>query len=82
MWTEDDVEYALEWQAVTRDECPGCGQPRSQTYDAANAQAYHVAKRRCHACAEREAAEQEFNEAGGDTAGLHFMVRKVGGGHG
>lgn len=81
-WTEDDVEYALQWQALTRDECPGCGHPRSETYERGNADAYAVTRLRCHACATREAADKEFSDAGGDTDGMHYIVRKAGGGHG
>lgn len=79
-WTEDDVEYALAWQRLARDECSGCGQPKSQSYDPANHDTYRVGVLRCHACAAREEKQREFQEAGGDTAGLTMTVTKTVGG--
>ena len=79
-WIEDDVEYALAWKALGKDDCPGCGQPRSESFDDANHNAYDVHRLRCHACAAREADSKDFQDADGDTAGLYLTVTKTRGG--
>ena len=67
---EDDVEYALAWQQLQRETCPGCGEPKAESYDPDNSEAYEVHTLRCHACAARDArgdaiAEDDKAEAHG-----------------
>lgn len=76
VWTEDDVEYALEWRALDEANCSGCGQPRADSFDPANADAYDVRSLRCHACAAREETSHQFSDAGGQLAGLYLTVHR------
>jgi hypothetical protein len=76
VWTEDDVEYALEWQALNAASCPGCGEPKSESFDAANASAYDVHPLRCHACAAREETRDDYSDQGGSMAGLFLTVSR------
>jgi hypothetical protein len=79
-WTEDDVEYALAWQALASDDCPGCGQPRSESFADDNHDAYTVRKLRCHACAARDSESKDYAESGGEMGGLYLAVTKTRGG--
>jgi hypothetical protein len=76
-WTEDDVEYALAWQAIAAENCPGCGQPKSESFDPANERAYDVTALVCHACAARTHRQASFEDADGDLAGLYMTVTKT-----
>lgn len=42
LWLDEDRAWAIALLAEQRDACPGCGQPRSETFDPANAYAYGV----------------------------------------
>lgn len=75
-WTEDDVEYALAWQALTTGDCSGCGQPLAESFDPANEGEYDVSALRCHACTAKDRHRAEFEEAGGEMAGLFLSVTK------
>lgn len=75
-WTEDDIEYALEWQAMQDALCPGCGQPRDQSFDPANSEAYEASLRRCHACAESQRAVKSIRESGMEPEGLYASVAR------
>lgn len=75
-WTEDDVEYALAWQALANDDCPGCGQLKAESFAIENHDAYDVKALVCHACAERGREQHALQEAGMEMAGLHLVVNK------
>lgn len=42
MWLEDDRSWAIALHRLEMDECPGCGLPRTQTFDPALAEAWTV----------------------------------------
>jgi hypothetical protein len=60
---------------LTDDEC-GCGQPRSESFDPDNHNAYEAKALVCHACATRDGKAKAFTEAGGSTEGLFITVSK------
>lgn len=71
-WTEKDRAYALAWAAEER-ERHTCGRPLSESMAKENQYKYEVEPVRCHACAARERAAQQYQDAeGADTAGLMF----------
>lgn len=73
-WTEDDVEYVLEWQRMQDELCPGCGQPRTESFSADYADAYVATVQRCHACAEQARTAEAQGKAMDDTHGLYTFV--------
>lgn len=75
-WTEDDVEYALEWQAMQDAVCAGCGQPRDESFSPEFADAYVASLRRCHACAESQRAQKDARDGGMEPEGLYTSVQR------
>lgn len=80
-WTEDDVEYVLEWQRMQDAICPGCGQPREESFDPDYADAYVTHVRRCHACAAQARTVEEKHKTLSDTHGLYASVERDGHSH-
>lgn len=59
-WLPEDREWALALLAEEGDTCTGCGQPLSETFDPANAEAYTVdAIGICAGCYVLEAAARD-----------------------
>ncbi len=58
----DDADYALAWQQVEAEECNGCGQPRSETYQPDSAWLVH--RETCRACAAVAAAAKDDSDPG------------------
>lgn len=69
-----DTDEALAWQEERESVCSGCGHPRQDAQDEDQADAWQAVAVRCHACAARDAAAQEWAEKGGDTGGLFWRV--------
>lgn len=83
MWTPEDREAALAWQAEEQLKCPGCGLPRDETMVDEDAAPFYVVEEvTCHACATRDlvsdAAQQDARKAGHLRAGRYFTVRERG----
>lgn len=77
-WTEDDLEYVLEWQRMQDALCSGCGQPRDESFDPDYADAYEPKVLRCHACATAgRAADLSRKTFDGDVHGLYTSVSKA-----
>lgn len=76
-WTEDDVEYVLEWQRMQDAICPGCGQPREESFSADYANSYIATVNRCHACATQGRAAAEKSKVLDDCHGLYTSVEVV-----
>lgn len=68
MWTQEDRNESLAWQAEQADKCPGCGDRLSETTDEDADDAYKGHLLRCHKCRAAGAAAAQFGE--GDRAGL------------
>lgn len=68
LWLIEDTELELAWQAWREDACPGCGHPRSETFDPDNAGRYVSHRLRCHACAVIDEARDNKSI---DRAGLY-----------
>ena len=62
----------MEWHRWQQQLCSGCGQPRSECFDAAGP-AYEATVLRCRACEARDAKSKEFTEAG-NPAGIYVSV--------
>jgi hypothetical protein len=62
--------------ALQAEKCHGCGQPRSESMDIANEDAYEPHKLRCHACATRDSEQKRMGESQIDSAGLYVSVTK------
>lgn len=69
--TDDDLDEILAWFAMKDDQCPGCGQPKSESFHPDNEQAYTSRRLRCHACAARDADSTAY---GGNRDGLYFAA--------
>ncbi|HET7407966.1 MAG TPA: hypothetical protein VFJ21_12640 [Mycobacteriales bacterium] len=74
-WTELDRGYALAWQLEV-DLTHSCGQPLAETTKRGHQFAYRAEVVRCHACATRDRAVEEFTNAGGDPAGLFVRLTR------
>lgn len=74
LFLPEDRHWALALAAVEADECPGCGQPRSESTSPEAEYGYRGEPLRCHACAAIEREARDFAKDG-DTAGL--LVRAV-----
>lgn len=51
LWTDEDRAWAIALLEYEADLCSGCGQPRSETTEAANETKYTTTALRCHGCA-------------------------------
>lgn len=54
-----------------------CGQPRSESMEARNEDAYRAEPLRCHACAAIAHGAERFVQPNAKTAGLFFSVTKT-----
>lgn len=75
LFTDDDADDLLAWMKQEADRCPGCGQPRHESFDPANQDAYKVHALRCFAC---EGRARKQAKATGDTEGIYYTVEKDG----
>lgn len=76
LWLADDRAWAYALLAVEKDVCGECGQPHSESTDAANEFAYEAEIVRCHACHTSARASQSHQDKGGDMAGLQIHLDK------
>lgn len=78
-WLVEDVESALLHQADEDAKCPGCGQPRRESFDGAGR--YEVEAHTCAACAGMQErswlAEKNRPKHGRPQFGRYFTVRKA-----
>ncbi len=76
-WTDDDREYALAWQELQDETCPGCGQPRAESFHPDSDGAYEVRALRCHACSAKDDRSKDIvNNEDADTGGLYLTVKR------
>ncbi|NYV73180.1 hypothetical protein [Streptomyces sp. UH6] len=76
LWLDEDRDWALALLHVEADQCPDCGSPWGEATAQENEYAYASDLTQCHACAESARAVRAFQEAGGDTAGLHVHTHR------
>lgn len=50
LWTAEDFEYAVAWQAELDSRCPGCGHHVDEAWNRDNHNAYEGSTHRCYAC--------------------------------
>jgi hypothetical protein len=75
-WSEEDLGYALAWQAEQDGLCSGgCGQPRDESMDPANEGKYEVPTTRCFACAAMARVGKTHAERGMEVGGVFLGVR-------
>ena len=77
MWLPEDRVAALEWQAYHKTLCPGCGRPRTESFDIGMEDHYDVTELQCHACAARDsrAWNTRPDSDSPPTFGRFFVVR-------
>lgn len=80
-WLPEDTTAALEWADWKETLCPGCGNPRHESFDPERATHYEAVPLNCYACAARDAEQREAVNAKssnrfGDAAfdGLYVSV--------
>ena len=79
LFLEEDTLAVLEWQKEKAAQCPGCGLPRDETMSKEAQDGIYESKPfRCHACAARDRARDEYTKGEHDDAGLMFSIEKVG----
>jgi hypothetical protein len=76
-WLPEDVAAALKWQSEQDLLCPGCGQPRGESFDKSSR--YTVVSHRCEACAalQQRTWMAEKNRSKTPQFGLYQSVLKV-----
>lgn len=74
LFTDDDVEDLLDHLEVEDATCPGCSQPRHESFNPENQDGYEVRKLRCHACEARDQASAAYD---GERHGLYFVVSRA-----
>lgn len=77
-WLPEDIDLVLEWQAEQRSRCRGCGQPRDETGDKANARLYQAEEFHCQGCAVLAWRRNELAKVDNpdSIAGTHVYVVK------
>lgn len=75
-FSEHDIASALGWLEHKRDQCPGCGHSRSETFDPERVNAYKAEPLVCHACQARDQAVRKFRKDKGDEDGAYWVVRE------
>ena len=75
LWTAQDTALAVALTAVEAATC-SCGHDRRESMAPANEYAYTAEAVRCHACATRDRAADNYAKADGSMAGLAFRVVK------
>ncbi|NUP23602.1 MAG: hypothetical protein HOZ81_47610 [Streptomyces sp.] len=73
-WTEEDRAWALALAEVEADTCPDCGQPWSESTDAANEFEYRAELIMCHACATSAKTVRAHQDRNGSADGLHVHL--------
>lgn len=78
-WLPEDVEAALRW-LVERDAlCPGCRQPRRESFDKSNR--YTAERHTCQACAPMQRAswqaDQNRPKNGAPQFGAYYSAKKL-----
>lgn len=69
-WSEEDLGYALAWQAEQDAQCSGCGHPRDESMNPDYETAWDVSTNRCYACAAMARKGKAHSEGGMEAAGL------------
>jgi uncharacterized protein with PIN domain len=66
-WTDRDVDLAMAYEAVLADQCPGCGNPLSETTARENMEAVHeyaASYVRCGGCDARVKEQDDHSPKG------------------
>jgi hypothetical protein len=75
LWTEDDVEAVLAYQALHDEICQGCGNPLSESMNPDNDGQYKATRLVCHGCrAREEAARSDQESPNANTAGRRYLA--------
>jgi hypothetical protein len=75
MWLAEDVEAALEWAEWKASLCPGCGNPKHESF-AADGPNYEAEAWRCRACEARDKKASIWaRDEHADTSGIYFVIR-------
>jgi hypothetical protein len=75
VWTDDDRDWAMALLAYEADLCE-CGQPRSESMNPANEDAYVAEPLRCHSCRAIARGGEPFAEAASGSQGIFISVTK------
>lgn len=75
--TDDDREWANAWLALKADECPGCGQPKSDAWDHRHPSRYEDRFVQCKGCTAIQVAAENDSEAGRQRRGVYRWANRV-----
>lgn len=75
LWTAQDTALAVALTAIEAATC-ACGHDRRESMSPDNEYGYVAEAVRCHACAARDRAAENYAKADGQMAGLAFRVNK------
>lgn len=77
-WTDDDRNSEMEHRDHLNSLCPGCGQPRHESFAPENQFAYSVELLRCFGCAaQRRTLKAKQDADNFDMEGIHPVVSKA-----
>lgn len=65
----DEIIAYLEFED---ENCPGCGEPKLESFNPANEYEYRATVLQCHACATKRRAEKKID----DKAGIYSFVER------
>lgn len=74
-WSEEDLGYALAWQAEQDAQCSGCGEPRDESMNPDNETLYAASTTRCYSCAAMARKGKSLAEGGMEAGGVFLGVR-------
>lgn len=77
-WTERDRVLLLALQAYEDDLCPGCGQPRTYSFDDDAEGRYPAHSATCHACASLDRSSKAHGDKGPPPGHRQYVVPDAG----
>lgn len=76
-FTEADIEAALAWEDDKAAKCGGCGHYVDESMEPGADREYEAEPLVCHACAERDRAQEVWRKENGEQAGLKWRIKKL-----
>ena len=76
-WTEADIEAALAYQDDLGAKCSGCGHYVDESMADGADRDYEAEPLACHACAERDRAQERYRKDNGDQAGVRWRIKRI-----
>lgn len=76
LYLESDRDAVFEWMEAEALKCPGCGLPRDETMKKEAQGTFKARVLKCHACVERDHAQDNYTKKTHDPAGLMFSVER------